>query len=92
MDQLLEFGVVPRAWIGVKLDENFDSKVATKLKLDRLHGAHVNEVFPNSPASKSGLQFDDVILNFDGTDVQDHDHLISTVEAFSHTRSTSRFA
>lgn len=79
MDQLLEFGVVPRAWIGVKLDDSFDSKVAIKLKLDRLQGAHVNEVFANSPASKSGLQFDDVILNFDGTDVQDHDHLINLV-------------
>ena len=79
MDQLLEHGVVPRAWIGVKLDENFDSKVATKVKLDRLQGARINEVFPNSPASRAGLQFDDVILNFDGTDVQDHDHLINLV-------------
>lgn len=79
MDQLLEFGVVPRAYIGVKLDENFDSKVAAKLKLDRLYGARVNEVFPNSPASRAGLSFDDVVLNFDGTDVQDHDHLINLV-------------
>jgi len=79
MDQLLEFGVVPRAYIGVKLDENFDAKVATKLRLDRLYGARVNEVFPNSPASRAGLSFDDVVLNFDGTDVQDHDHLINLV-------------
>jgi serine protease Do len=79
MDQLLEHGVVPRAWIGVKLDEKFESKAAGKLKLDRLQGARVNEVFPNSPASRAGLQFDDVVLNFDGTDVQDHDHLINLV-------------
>ena len=79
MDQLLEFGVVPRAYIGVKLDDNFDSKVAAKLKLDRLHGARVNEVYPNSPAQRAGLQYDDVVLNFDGTDVQDHDHLINLV-------------
>ncbi|WP_010584206.1 trypsin-like peptidase domain-containing protein [Schlesneria paludicola] len=79
MDQLLEFGVVPRAYIGVKLDDNFDSKVATKLKLDRLHGARVNDVYPNSPAARAGLQYDDVVLNFDGTDVQDHDHLINLV-------------
>ena len=79
MDQLLEHGVVPRAWIGVKLDENFDSKVATKLRLDRLQGARVNQVFENSPASRAGLQFDDVVLNFDGIDVQDHDHLINLV-------------
>ena len=79
MDQLLEHGVVHRAWIGVKLDEKFDSKIAAKLKLDRATGTRVNEVFPNSPASRAGLQFDDVVLNFDGTDVQDHDHLINLV-------------
>jgi serine protease Do len=79
MDQLLELGFVPRAYIGVKLDENFDYKVATKLRLDRVRGARVNQVFENSPASKAGLQFDDVVLNFDGIDVQDHDHLINLV-------------
>ena len=79
MDQLLEYGFVPRAWIGVKLDENFDTKVASKLRLDRVQGARVNQVFENSPASKAGLQFDDVVLNFDGIDVQDHDHLINLV-------------
>ncbi|MDB5343868.1 MAG: peptidase and chymotrypsin/Hap [Schlesneria sp.] len=79
MEQLLEHGVVTRAWIGVKLDDKFDSKAATKLKLDRLSGTRVSEVFPNSPAARSGLQFDDVILNFDTTDVQDHDHLINLV-------------
>ena len=79
MDQLLEFGTVPRAWIGVNLEENFYSKVSTKLRLDRLHGAHVSVVFDKSPASRAGLQYDDVVLNFDGTDVQDHDHLINLV-------------
>lgn len=79
MDQLLEYGVVPRAWIGVKLDENFDAKVASKLRLDRVHGARVHQVFENSPASRAGLQYDDVVLNFDGIDVQDHDHLINLV-------------
>ena len=79
MDELLEFGAVPRAWIGVTLDDNFDSKGATKLRLDRLQGARVKDVIANSPASRSGLQFDDVVLNFDGTDVQDHDHLINLV-------------
>ena len=79
MDQLLEHGIVHRAWIGVKLDEKFDSKIAAKLKLDRATGTRVNEIFPNSPASRAGLQFDDVVLNFDGTDVQDHDHLINLV-------------
>jgi serine protease Do len=79
MDQLLEHGTVPRAYIGVKLDESFDTKGALKLKLDRLRGARVNQVFENSPAYKAGLQFDDVVLTFDGIEVQDHDHLINLV-------------
>lgn len=79
MEQLLEHGSVTRAWIGVKLDDRFDAKAATKLRLDRVYGTRVSEVFPNSPASKSGLQADDVILTFDTIDVQDHDHLINLV-------------
>jgi serine protease Do len=79
MDQLLELGTVPRAWIGVTLDEHFNVKIAQRLKLDRLRGAHVKIVSPNSPASRAGLQFDDIVLTFDGTDVQDHDHLINLV-------------
>ena len=79
MEQLLEFGVVHRAWIGVKLDEKFDAKIAAKLKLDRMMGTRISDVFPNSPAQKAGLLFDDVILSFDGVDVQDHDDLINLV-------------
>lgn len=79
MEQLLEQGVVTRAWIGVKLDDKFDAKAAAKLKLDRVQGTRVSEVFPNSPASKAGLQYDDVILSLDTTEVQDHDHLINLV-------------
>lgn len=79
MDQLLEFGTVPRAWIGVELDDNFTVKVAQSLKLDRLRGARVKVVSANSPASRAGLQFNDVVLSFDGSDVQDHDHLINLV-------------
>ncbi|MBS0201962.1 MAG: trypsin-like peptidase domain-containing protein [Planctomycetes bacterium] len=79
MEQLLEHGVVSRAWIGVKLDDKFDGKVAARLRLDRVLGTRVSEVFPNSPAARSGLQYDDVILTFDTTEVQDHDHLINLV-------------
>lgn len=79
MEQLVEHGTVTRAWIGVKLDDKFDSRAAAKLKLDRVSGTRVSEVFPNSPASRAGLQYDDVIQTFDETEVQDHDHLINLV-------------
>ncbi|MBM4074213.1 MAG: PDZ domain-containing protein, partial [Planctomycetes bacterium] len=79
MEQLLQHGFVPRAYIGVKLDDQFDSRMATRLRLDRTSGTRVIQVYPNSPALRSGLQVNDVILEFDGTSVQDHDHLINLV-------------
>jgi len=79
VEQLLEHGVVSRAYIGVKLDDKFDSKTAARLRLDRVQGTRINEVFANSPAAKAGLLLDDVVLVFDGIEVQDHDHLINLV-------------
>lgn len=79
MEQLLEFGVVQRAYLGVRLDPTFDLKTAARLQLDRVQGTRVTEVYPNSPASRANLQFDDVVLTFDGIEVQDQDHLINLV-------------
>jgi serine protease Do len=79
MEQLLETGIVKRAYLGVRLDPNFDAKSAKRLKLDRPQGTRVTEIYPNTPASRANLQVDDVILTFDGLDVQDESHLINLV-------------
>ena len=79
VDQLLEHNEVRRAYLGVKLDAKFDADRARRLKLDRVHGARVELVYPNTPASRAELKSDDVILSFDGIDVQDFDHLIHLV-------------
>ncbi len=79
MDQLLEFGVVQRAYLGVRLDPAFDLRSANRLKLDRVGGARVTEVYPNTAAAKANLLYDDVILSFDGVDVEDENHLINLV-------------
>lgn len=79
MEQLLEYGVVRRAYLGVRLDPQFDAAAAKTLKLERLRGARVTLVYPNTPASNAKLQNDDVILAFDGVDVQDENHLINLV-------------
>ncbi len=78
-DQLLQYGRVRRAYLGVKLDPNFDSSTARRLKLGRIRGARVLEVYPNTPASQAQLRFDDVILKVGGTLVQDENHLINLV-------------
>ena len=64
VDQLLEHGYVRRAYLGVKLDARFDANVARRFKLDRVRGARVSEVYAGTPASRAGLKFDDVILEF----------------------------
>jgi len=79
IDQLLEYGKVTRAYLGVKLDPEFNADVATRLKLDRVRGARVLEVYPNTPASRANLQLDDVVLTFDGNEVLDENHLINLV-------------
>jgi len=79
VSKLLKNGSVQRAYLGVKLDPDFDEETAGRLKLDRLRGARVTEVYPNTPASRVNLKFDDVILSFDGIDVQDENHLINLV-------------
>ncbi len=78
-DELLLNNKVSRAYLGVKLDAEFDLTAAQKLKLDRVRGARVTEVYPNTPASRANLKFNDVVLSFDGVDVQDENHLINLV-------------
>lgn len=79
VDHLLEFGAVKRAYLGVKLDSEFDYKAARQLSLYRSRGARILEVYPNTPAAKAKLKYNDVILEFNGTEVLDESHLINKV-------------
>lgn len=79
IDQLLEYGKVNRAYLGVRLDNKFDLATAHRLKLDRLRGARVDQVYEDTPASRAKLMYDDVILYFDGVEVHDENHLIHLV-------------
>ena len=79
VDQLLEHGRVQRAFLGVRLDEEFDDASARRLKLKRVQGARVVQVYGDTPAEVAGLQIDDVILTFDGQKIEDQSHLIHLV-------------
>jgi serine protease Do len=79
IDQLLEYGKVTRAYLGVSLDNDFNADTAGRLKLDRLRGARVVKIHDDSPASRAGLKLDDVLLTFDGIEVMDENHLINLV-------------
>ncbi|WP_339726953.1 trypsin-like peptidase domain-containing protein [uncultured Gimesia sp.] len=78
-NQLVKYGQVYRAYLGVQLDPEFSVATAGRLKLDRVRGARVVKVISNTPASRSNLKYDDVILSFGGIDVLDQNHLINLV-------------
>ena len=79
VEHLLEYNEVRRAYLGVKLDSEFDYDAANALTLYRVRGARILEVYPQTPADRARLQYNDVILEFDGREVLDESHLINMV-------------
>ena len=65
MTQLKENGTVTRARLGVYYQE-LTPKLASALGVKASEGAVVTEIVPDGPASKSGLQKDDVIVALNG--------------------------
>ena len=79
MHELLTHGRVRRSYLGVKLDADFNETSAKRLRLNRLAGARVLEVYAQTPAAVAGLKRDDVVLRFNKVPVQDENHLINLV-------------
>lgn len=77
--QLVENGQVVRAFLGVQLDSRFGPTDAASLGLPRPMGARISGITPNSPASGTDLKRGDVILNFDGVQIEDDSHLVNLV-------------
>jgi len=65
MTQLKDKGTVTRARLGVYFQE-LTPKLASALGVKASQGAVVTEIVPDGPASKSGLQKDDVIVALNG--------------------------
>jgi len=65
MDDLLKFGMVQRAILGVVI-KNIDEEMAKKFQLNNLNGVFVSEVNPKSAASKAKLNAGDIIKRING--------------------------
>jgi serine protease Do len=87
-DQLIETGVVQRAYLGVGI-QRLTSDLSRQLGLKSLHGALVADVRPGSPAEKAGLQSGDVIVEFNGKPVDDPHKLQNLVERAALTGDQS---
>jgi serine protease Do len=78
IDQLREFGRTKRGRIGVRITEVSD-EIAESLGLDNASGALVNSVEDDSPSSKAGVEFGDIIIEFNGTEVKEMRDLTTVV-------------
>ena len=67
--QLLEFGETRRGWLGVRIQE-VTKEIADVEKLKKPRGALIASVSENSPAEKAGLKAGDIILTFDGKEIE----------------------
>ena len=77
VDQLQEFGETRRGWLGVRIQDVTDD-VAEALGLASAKGALVSDV-PEGPAMEGGMQAGDVIVSFDGREVEDTRGLVRQV-------------
>jgi serine protease Do len=70
IDQLIEFGVTKRGWLGVRI-QSVGEDIAESLGLDRPKGALVADVTATGPAEAAGIKPGDVVVRFDGRDVHE---------------------
>ncbi len=83
MQQLLDKGSVTRGYLGMQLVQTFEPADALKLGLDRVQGALVEVVYPDTPAATAGLRPNDVVLQVDGTVIRNENHLINLVSTLA---------
>ncbi len=84
VEKLRQDGTVNRAFLGVALD---DLKPRVMKALGIKSGVAVMEVFPNTPASKAGVEPGDILVQFAGQPVQDRPSLQEFIEQLEPGKS-----
>ena len=77
VDQLIEHGETRRGWLGVRI-QDISEDVAEALELENTTGALVTDVM-DGPAGDAGILPGDVIVTFDGADVENTRSLVRMV-------------
>ena len=80
LPQLHDYGHVKRAYLGVRI-EQLDGDKITRLGLESPRGAYVHEVLKGQPAQQAGLAIGDIIVGFDGREVNSPFDLQTAVAA-----------
>ena len=71
--------IVFRAFLGVNLDPQFTQAKAAELGMSHTAGARVTGITPGTPAEAANLRIGDVIVKFNGIQIEDDGHLINVV-------------
>jgi serine protease Do len=79
LTQLLTQGTVQRGYLGLQLAAAFEPGDAFKLGLDKVQGALVDKIYPETPAASAGLQANDVILKVEAVTIRSENHLINLI-------------
>lgn len=78
MESLIKEGKVTRGWLGVYI-QDITPELAKQFKLSSNRGALISDVIDNSPADRAGFKRGDVIIEYDGREVEDTGHLRNIV-------------
>jgi len=70
IDQLIKYGETKRGWLGVRI-QHVTKEIAEAEKLDKPRGALVSNVAQGSPSDKGGIKAGDIILEFDGKQINE---------------------
>jgi len=77
-DQLIEFGEVRRAHLGVQM-QDISADLASAFNIDSSSGAVVTRIVADSAAEEAGLQVGDVVTAIDGHRLSNADSLRNTI-------------
>jgi serine protease Do len=77
--QLIEKGSVTRGYLGLQVAGTFEAVDAAKLGLDKVQGALVEAVYPDTPAATAGIKPKDVVLEIDGVVIRNENHFINMI-------------
>ena len=80
LPQLHDYGHVKRAYLGVRI-EQLDGDKIDRLGLESSRGAYIHEVLKGQPAQQAGLAIGDIIVGFDGHEVNSPFDLQTAVAA-----------
>ena len=78
MDSILDSGQVVRGWLGVQMAE-LTHDGADSAGFKGTTGVVIDQVMPDSPAEKAGLEKDDIITEFDGKSIGNMNELRNAV-------------